>query len=1367
LLCNINKITESKDIQSFFAGNLASSHTRSTNYLDSGATQNYYASVDVEYLLEVSPTTKPITISLPNGDSIVSTHTGLLNLPNLPYAARQVDIFPHLKHSLISLGHLCDSDLHVITTKHAMTIYNANKTVLGCAKRDPTTKLYAFDFSATVPSKSMSPPPPINHHAYNIEGLANLSIYQQRTDQQLVAFYHACMGYPSLPTFLKAVSKGFLQFPGLTYQKAAKHLPDSINTSKGHLRLRRQGIRSTKESAPDLAIIDLPDPETDDDLHPVPVQPTTRPKIHVKLVDTSTIHVDACYHHIKATSGTKYILVTYSEEGNYIHFTPMSNLSKEAYVAAYTEILTFFRSAPGRIHPNVVRLDNQTSDMLEKFLTMNDIQPEYVPPGDHRASKAERAIQTAEAHITSHLAGADIKFDEREWDRCLPAMEHTLNMLRQSGVCNSISAWQQLHGAYDYDAHPIGPLGCRVLCYTDASTRPSFVARGIEGFYIGHSKETYRAFQVYIPSTRSIRVTTTLSWHPSPHWNIPVTSVLNDLQETIATLTTLLGKCLTTPAGTTQLPAISPQHASDAIRSLQALFQNASTPPTTLFPSIDPATIDSEPETVPTQRVVDPKTPDLSNQRVVDPKTPDLSNQRVVDPAPIVPNQRVTRSTTATKNTIVHKILSHQTINHRLMFRVQWHNNSAKNATWEHIHTLADNAVFHNYCKARPKLHHLLTTAITPSPTANSVINDPLPSTKRLDEIDMHLALSAYQEPRFGYSYDLTGLPDYKDPMYIPPLIGFADTSDIENDPHFAFAAGDINIDGEQLRYRQCVKGPDGASWTRAYHEEIVRLVENSKSIEFISTKDLPNRKIPSYFNPQCKIKTTDAGERIFRVRGTFGGDKSTYDGPRTAHVAEMTTVKILINRTISDPKRKAVTADIVDYYLHSKLDKGNEVYMYIKVSDMPEFTQKHFNIQQYLEPGQLSVLVRVLGGLYGMPEAGYLAQQKLIPILATKGFVQCKSTPCLFIHPTRDIEFTLVVDDFFISYAHDTDANFLLDTLRSTYPLKVNWSANKYIGFDIEWNYSHNDLSNRFVALSMLGYIAAALIRFNFHPTSNTYTPEPPVPISYGKNTSQLTPDEDTSAPLSPAEITRLQQIIGTVLYYARGVDGTILCPVSRTASRQVNATRNVLDSAHRILAYCATYPNATIVYHPSDMILKVCSDASYNSETKGRSRAANFKFLGRANDRTFINGPIECISTVIPTVVSAASEAEYAGAFIAGQGSMSLRYTLDEINCIQPATPLYTDNKTAAGIATKTCRQKRSKSMDMRYHWIRDRVALKDFDVQWTSNTDSLIKIADFLSKPHSNATFTAMRPFFVQPTAPAFCTKASRRKANRALP
>ncbi len=63
---------------------------------------------------------------------------------------------------------------------------------------------------------------------------------------------------------------------------------------------------------------------------------------------------------------------------------------------------------------------------------------------------------------------------------------------------------------------------------------------------------------------------------------------------------------------------------------------------------------------------------------------------------------------------------------------------------------------------------------------------------------------------------------------------------------------------------------------------------------------------------------------------------------------------------------------------------------------------------------------------MYGLPQAGCLSQIRLIQHLAHHGYHQCPNTPCLFRHRTRDIMFSLVVDDFGVRYGSQSDIDHL-----------------------------------------------------------------------------------------------------------------------------------------------------------------------------------------------------------------------------------------------------------------------------------------------------------------------------------------------------
>lgn len=98
-------------------------------------------------------------------------------------------------------------------------------------------------------------------------------------------------------------------------------------------------------------------------------------------------------------------------------------------------------------------------------------------------------------------------------------------------------------------------------------------------------------------------------------------------------------------------------------------------------------------------------------------------------------------------------------------------------------------------------------------------------------------------------------------------------------------------------------------------------------------------------------------------------------------------------------------------------------------------------------------------------------------------------------------------------------------------------------------------------------------------------------------------------------------------------------------------------------------------------------------NSESRSRSRAGGIHYFGFGANG-LINGAVEHLSVIIPTVVSSAAEAEYAALFINGREGTSHRTTLEDLGYPQPPTTIICDNTTAQGIATKTMKQKRSKA-------------------------------------------------------------------------
>jgi hypothetical protein len=435
------------------------------------------------------------------------------------------------------------------------------------------------------------------------------------------------------------------------------------------------------------------------------------------------------------------------------------------------------------------------------------------------------------------------------------------------------------------------------------------------------------------------------------------------------------------------------------------------------------------------------------------------------------------------------------------------------------------------------------------------------------------------------------------------------------------------------------------------------------------------------------------------------------------------------------------MTMDLKDFYLNTPMARYE--YMRIPISAIPECIMIQYNLAPLVHNG--FVMVEIRKGMYGLPQAGLIAQLRLIAHLATFGYHPAKHTAGLFLHATRPISFTLCVDDFGVKYVGREHAEHLLGALESLYSVTCDWDGKNYTGLTLDWDYTA-----RTVDISMPGYIEKALARFAHPPPARPHhSPHAWAAPVFGAS-QQLTAPADTSPPLNSAGLSFLRQVIGTLLFYARAVDNTLLVALGSLASAQADGTDASLAAVTDLLNYCATHHDATVRFHASDMALHIHSDASYLSVAKARSRAGGYFFLSdRLADPTKappinsppppFNGPILVNSSILKSVLASAAEAELGALFYNGKDGAALRTTLTEMGHPQTATPIQTDNACAAGIANDTVKQRRSKAIDMRFYWIKDRVANGEFIVHWRRGLDN---DADYFTKHHAPSHHRCMR-------------------------
>lgn len=288
-----------------------------------------------------------------------------------------------------------------------------------------------------------------------------------------------------------------------------------------------------------------------------------------------------------------------------------------------------------------------------------------------------------------------------------------------------------------------------------------------------------------------------------------------------------------------------------------------------------------------------------------------------------------------------------------------------------------------------------------------------------------------------------------------------------------------------------------------------------------------------------------------------------------------------------------------------------------------------------------------------------------------------------------------------------------------------------------------------------MPGYVENAITKFQQQElTKPQHAPSAWTQPVYRRTVQEPIPDNNAKQ-LDAKAITRLQQIVGTLLYYAQAVYPTMLVALGTLAEEQTKGTTNTALAAQQLLDYAATHPDATLQYTASDMQLHIDSNASYLSMPQAHSRAGGYFYLSaRLADPTSkptttppLNGAVHVLSHKMRNVLALAAEAEIGALFENGQTAVAIRNTLQDLGHPQMPTPIKTDNTTANGFANNTMKQRKSCAMDMRYYWIQDRIHQKQFLVYWQPGSENL---ADYFTKHHPASHHREQRNIYLVPSA-----------------
>jgi hypothetical protein len=165
---------------------------------------------------------------------------------------------------------------------------------------------------------------------------------------------------------------------------------------------------------------------------------------------------------VSSSSGNEYFIVLYDYDSSFIHTEAMPSRAAKSIVTAYATAHALFVKAG--LWPQLQRLHNEASALLQQFMSDQDIDFQLAPPHLHCRNAAKRAIRTFKNHFIAGLCSTDPLFPLHLWDRLLPQALITLNLMRGSRLNPKLSAYAQVHGLFDFNRTPLAPQAPKYLC---------------------------------------------------------------------------------------------------------------------------------------------------------------------------------------------------------------------------------------------------------------------------------------------------------------------------------------------------------------------------------------------------------------------------------------------------------------------------------------------------------------------------------------------------------------------------------------------------------------------------------------------------------------------------------------------------------------------------------------------------------------------------------------------------------------------------------------------------------------------------------------------------------------------------------------
>jgi len=385
----------------------------------------------------------------------------------------------------------------------------------------------------------------------------------------------------------------------------------------------------------------------------------------------------------------------------------------------------------------------------------------------------------------------------------------------------------------------------------------------------------------------------------------------------------------------------------------------------------------------------------------------------------------------------------------------------------------------------------------------------------------------------------------------------------------------------------------------------------------------------------------------------------------------------------------KVAVMDIPSAFLHSRLPESQRIPMIISRDEADILFELRPDWKSYAKSDG-SLVVLLIGNLYGLPQAPEAFNQDLTAAMLQIGYKKTVADPCIFVKFDKDKIASIVfiyVDDLLHYYVLDKYQSELFSMICSKFSEPTLSVSDEGIHLGLQFSINRADRS---VRITMTKYEDKILSDFNI--TTGARTP----------TTSDFIVFDDTGPSFDQR---KFASALMSIYYLAARTRKDILFPVTALATRTHCCTTKDMEKLDRIFRFLFATRGRGIVLRTRGTRLIFSCDASYAIYPNSRSQSGLHFTLG-PNDQdpkdVVTGGPVWCRSTIQKVISTSSYEAEVSSLHIARDFIYKMRSLMTDFGFDQSLPSLVLEDNMAViqSIAQGDRFRGRSTHINVRVH-------------------------------------------------------------------